>query len=56
MNNEVTFSIKIIDEGSESMKRVTANIAELGRIRDTVTEKSSRMNGKLLIVNHASHR
>jgi hypothetical protein len=54
MNNEVTFSIKIVDEGSDGIRKITVNTENLGKALETVTDKSSRMNGKLLDVNQAS--
>lgn len=54
MNNEVTFSIKIVDEGSDGIKKITVNTENLGKALETVTDKSSRLNGKLLDVNQAS--
>lgn len=54
MNNEVTFSIKIVDEGSDGIKKITVNTENLGKALETATDKSSRLNGKLLDVNQAS--
>jgi hypothetical protein len=54
MNNEVTFSIRFITENGEVVQKVAMDAKELAQAIDQVSDKASRMNGKLLDVNQCA--
>lgn len=51
MNNEVTFSVKIIETDTPGLKTVTVDANQLGQALDGVSDKSKKFNGRLLDLN-----
>ena len=54
MANQVTFQIKIETLGADSVKNVTMDAEELGRVVHEVTNEQEKLNTKLLDINHTS--
>ena len=54
MANQVTFQIKIETLGADSVKNVTMDAEELGRVVHEVTNEQEKLNTKLLNINHTS--
>lgn len=54
MANQVTFQIKIETLGADSVKNVTMDAEELGRVVHEVTDEQEKLNTKLLDINHTS--
>lgn len=53
MANEVSFLIKIVTAGEESVRQVTVDAAELGRVVKEVNDEQGKLNTKLLDINQA---
>ncbi len=53
MANQVTFQIKIETLGADSVKNVTMDAEELGRVVREVTNEQEKLNTKLLDINQA---
>lgn len=53
MANQVTFQIKIETVGGDSVKNVTMDAEELGRVVREVSEEQEKLNTKLLDINQA---
>ena len=53
MANQVTFQIKIETLGADSVKNVTMDAEELGRVVHEVTDEQEKLNTKLLDINQA---
>ena len=51
MANQVTFQIKIETLGADSVKNVTMDAEELGRVVHEVTNEQEKLNTKLLDIN-----
>ena len=53
MANEVSFLIKILTSGEETVRQVTMDAAELGRVVKEVNDEQGKLNTKLLDINQA---
>ena len=53
MANQVTFQLKIETVGGDSVKNVTMDAEELGRVVKEVTDEQEKLNTKLLDINQA---
>ena len=53
MAYEVSFLIKIVTSGEETVRQVTVDAAELGRVVKEVNDEQGKLNTKLLDINQA---
>ena len=56
MANEVSFLIKIVTSGEETVRQVTVDAAELGRVVKEVNDEQGKLNTKLLDINQAPQK